>query len=200
MGHATVVFGGKLWVIGGDVASSTPTDLFANDVWYTTDGTTWVNATPNATFYGREGHSVAVLNNTMWLTGGDGINGASADVWSSTDGVTWTQRAPVGTGFTARTRHGSAALNGRLYVLGGSDGAAYGVPVYNDVWSTADGTNWRLESAVAPFAARSLFAMFVHNNELWLSGGVAAGTFNDVWRSSDAVNWRVGFSHDIVAP
>jgi hypothetical protein len=37
-----------------------------------------------------------------------------------------------------------------------------------------------------------MFAMFVHNNELWLGGGFAAGLLNDVWRSNDAVNWRVG--------
>jgi hypothetical protein len=57
-----------------------------------------------------------------------------------------------------------------------------------------------METGAAAFGARSLFALFVHNNELWLSGGLAAGLYNDVWRSSDAVNWRVAFSEDIAAP
>lgn len=75
-----------------------------------------------------------------------------------------------------------------------------GMAQYNDTWSTADGTNWRMDTAAAAFGARSLFAMFVRNNELWLSGGPGAGVFNDVWRSSDGVNWRVVFTHDIAAP
>lgn len=195
---AAVVYAGKLWVIGGDVARGSPSDTYANDVWYTTDGTTWVNASANAAFPAREGHSVAVLNNSMWLIGGDNGGGALADVWKSTDGVTWTQQTPAGQSFSARTTHAAAVLNGRLYVVGGAAGTAYGVTQYNDVWSTVDGTNWRMDTGAAAFSARSMFAMFVHNNELWLSGGFAAGLLNDVWRSSDAVNWRVGFSHEIV--
>jgi hypothetical protein len=200
MFHAAVVYAGKLWIIGGDVASGTPTDTYANDVWYTTDGTTWVNASANGAFPAREGHSVAVLNGSMWLIGGDNSSGALADGWSSPDGVTWTQQLPNSTSFPARTTHAAAVLNGRLYVVGGAAGTAYGVTQYNDVWSTADGTNWRMDTGAAAFSARSMFAMFVHNNEIWLSGGFAAGLFNDVWRSSDAVNWRVAFSDEIAAP
>ncbi len=200
MGHAAVVYAGKLWVIGGDVADGTPNDTLVSDVWYTTDGTTWVNASANPAFAAREGHSVAVLNNSMWLSAGDNSGGALADVWASTDGVTWTQQPSAGASFSARTRHETAVLNGRMYVVGGAAGPAYGMAQYNDVWSTADGTNWRRDSAAAAFGARSLFAMFVHNSELWLSGGLNAGVFNDVWRSSDGVNWRVGFTHDIAVP
>jgi hypothetical protein len=198
--HSAVVYGGKLWVIGGDVANGSPNDTWVNDVWYTADGATWVNATAGAAFPAREGHSVAVLNNSMWMIGGDNGGGALADVWTSADGMTWTQKTPVGTSFPARTRHATAILNGRLYVVGGAAGTAYGMTQYNDVWSTADGVNWRMDTAAAAFDARSLFAMFVHNNELWLSGGLSAGLFNDVWRSSDAVNWRVGFTHEIAVP
>jgi hypothetical protein len=198
--QAAVVYAGKLWVIGGDVASGSPNDTYANDVWYTADGATWTNASANAAFPAREGHSVAVLNGSMWLIGGDTGGAVLADVWKSTDGVTWTQQPPVGTSFSARTTHGTAVLNGRLYVVGGAAGTAYGVTQYNDVWSTADGTNWRLDTGAASFSARSMFALIAHNNELWLSGGFAAGLLNDVWRSSDAVSWRVGFSHNITAP
>ncbi len=200
MFHAAVVYAGKLWVIGGDVASGTPSDTDANDVWYTADGTTWVNASANAAFPARAGHSVTVLNDSMWLIGGDNAGAGLADVWKSTDGVAWTQQLPVGTSFSARTTHATAVLNGRLYVVGGAAGTAYGVNQYNDVWSTADGTTWRMDTGAAAFSARSMFAMIVHNNELWLGGGFAAGLLNDFWRSSDAVNWRVGFSHDITAP
>jgi N-acetylneuraminic acid mutarotase len=200
MGHAAVVFGGKLWVIGGDVATGTTSDTVVNDVWYTADGTTWAQATANAAFPAREGHAVAVLNNSMWLIGGDNGQTGMADLWMSTDGVTWAQQAPVGTPFPARTLHATATLNSRLYVVGGAAASAWGVTQYNDVWSTSDGLNWRQDTAAAAFPGRSQFAMFVHNNELWLTGGFAASLYNDVWRSNDAVSWRVGFSRDIAAP
>jgi hypothetical protein len=136
----------------------------------------------------------------MWLIGGDNGGVAMADVWKSTDGVTWTQQLPAGTSFSARTTHATAVLHGRLYVVGGAAGTAYGVTQYNDVWSTTDGTDWRMDTAAAAFSARSMFALFLHNDELWLTGGFAAGLLNDVWRSNDAVNWRAGFSHEIVTP
>ena len=196
---AAVVYNGKLWVIGGDIASGTPNDTYANDVWSTMDGTTWVNATANAAFSARGGHSLAVFNNALWLIGGDSGGSGSADVWTSTDGITWTQKAPAGVTFPGRTRHGSAVLNGRLYVVGGAASTTYGTQ-YGDVLSSADGTNWRSETTAAAWPGRSQFPLFVHGNELWLAGGFGAATLNDVWRSSDGVSWRVGFTHAITAP
>ena len=200
LGHAAVVYGGKLWVIGGDIDGGSPTETVIGDVWSTTDGTTWVKATTSAAFPAREGHSVAVFNNALWLVGGDDVNGAMADVWTSTDGIMWTQKPPTGTSFSARTHHGTGVLNGRLYVVAGADGPYYGATQFNDVYSTADGTTWRKDTAAAAFAPRGLLALFVHNNELWFTGGLAAGPFNDVWRSTDGVDWHVGFTRDITVP
>jgi N-acetylneuraminic acid mutarotase len=198
LGHSALVYGGKLWVIGGDIDGGTPTETVVNDVWSTTDGTTWVKVNGNPAFPAREGHGAAVFNDAMWIVGGDDANGARTDVWKSTDGINWSQQSPAGT--VPRTHHGTAVLNGRLYIVGGADGPYYGATQYNDVWSTADGITWRQDTAAAPFPARGLLATFVHNNELWFTGGLAAGLFNDVWRSSDGVTWRVGFSHPIAVP
>jgi hypothetical protein len=195
LGHAAVVYGGKLWVISGDV-DSTPT--MANDVWSTVDGTNWVKVTDTAAFPAREGHGVAVFNNAMWIVGGDDASGARSDVWKSTDGATWTSQGSLGT--RPRTHHGLAVLNGRMYAVAGADGPYFGATQYNDVWSTADGTSWTQTTAAAAFPARGLFTLFVHSNEMWLAGGLAAGPFNDVWRSSDGAAWRVGLSLPITAP
>jgi hypothetical protein len=187
-----------LWVIGGDIDGGTPSETVVNDVWSTTDGTSWVKVNDNPAFPAREGHGVAVFNNAMWIVAGDDANGGLSDVWKSTDGVTWSQQPSVGT--SPRTHHGVAVLNGRMYVVAGAKGPYYGAVQYKDVWSTANGTNWIVNNVAAAFPARGLFAMFVHNNEMWLAGGLAAGPFNDVWRSSDGAAWRVGFSHPITAP
>ena len=194
-GHDATVFGGKLWVIGGTGASG---DL--NDVWSSIDGTTWVNSTANAAFSARSAHRVIIFNNAMWLIAGGTATGLS-DVWTSTDGVSWTQAQPIGQSFPARTWHSVQVVNGRMYVIAGVGGTNYDTGVrYNDVWSSADGVNWRQDAAAAPFAARGLATVIAHSNELWLIGGLGFGTFNDVWRSSDGANWRLGFSDDIVSP
>jgi len=61
-------------------------------------------------------------------------------------------------------------------------------------------STWTQTTAAAAFPARGLFTLFVHNNEMWLAGGLAAGPLNDVWRSSDGAAWRVGLSLPITAP
>jgi hypothetical protein len=194
-GHDVAVFGGKLWVVGGTGASG---DL--NDVWSSVDGIAWVSGTANAAFSARSAHRVVILNNVMWLIAGGTVTGLN-DVWSSTDGVTWTQAQQIGQTFPARTWHSAQVVNGRMYVIAGVRDTNYDTGVrYNDVWSSADGVNWRQDAVAAPFAARALSTVVAHSNELWLIGGFGFGAFNDVWRSADGANWRLGFSDDIVSP
>jgi hypothetical protein len=194
-GHGATVFGGKLWVIGGGGASAN-----LNDVWSSVDGTTWVSTTANAAISARAAHRVVTFNNAMWLIAGGMVTGLS-DVWSSTDGATWVQAQPIGQTFPARTWHSVQVANGRMYVISGVRDTNYDTGVrYNDVWSSADGVNWRQDAAAAPFAARGLSTVIAHSNELWLIGGFGFGAFNDVWRSADGATWSLGFSDDIVAP
>ncbi len=87
-----------------------------------------------------------------------------------------------------------------MYVVAGAEGPYFGSIQHNDVWSTADGTSWTQNTAAAAFSARGLITLFVHNNELWLAGGLAAGPLNDVWRSSDGAAWRLGVSLPITSP
>jgi len=123
--HTTVVFDNKLWVIGGI------TDGIIggreNDVWYSTDGSNWVQATENAAFTKRSGHTTVVFNNRLWLIGGfDG--GPENDVWFSADGDTWTQAAK-NAAFTERNDHTTAVFNNKIWVIAGFDGL-----IRRDVW------------------------------------------------------------------
>ena len=141
-----------------------------------------------------------IKHNAMWLIAGGTVTGLS-DVWSSTDGATWVQAQLIGQTFPARTWHSAQVVNGRMYVIAGVGNTNYDTGSrYNDVWSSADGVNWRQDAAAAPFAPRGLATVIANGNELWLIGGFGFGTFNDVWRSADGANWRVGFSDDIVSP
>ena len=83
--HASVVFNNKMWVLGGRDESSNK-----NDVWSSSDGINWTQATANAPWTARQEYTSVVFNNKMWVLGGyDGSY--KNDVWSSSDGVNWTQ-------------------------------------------------------------------------------------------------------------
>jgi len=81
---------------------------------------------------------------------------------------------------------GSAALNARHWLVTGN----YDAP--NQVWSSADGSNWRLENAAASFPARNYFKLLAFKNALWIIGGESLSTgavLNDVWTSADGKAW-----------
>ena len=41
----------------------------------------------------------------------------------------------------------------------------------NDVWSSTDGKEWKLEFAAAPWSKRSTFYSAVFNDRIWLFSG-----------------------------
>ena len=83
---------------------------------------------------------------------------------------------------------GTAAVNGRHWVVTGN------FDTTNQVWSSADGSNWRQETAAAPFPARNYFKLLAFKNALWVIGGNRTSTgaaLNDVWTSTDGKTWTL---------
>jgi hypothetical protein len=193
VGHDVVVFQDKLWLIGGQ------TDIGdESDVWTSPDGLTWTGVTAGlSVFTPRNSHHVVVFNNELWLTGGGTTQGTS-QAWHSPDGSSWTA---VAAPFPPRLLHAMAVFNNRMYVIGGTSSHDYNSSVrYQDVWSSADGSNWTQETAAAGFGPRVNPVLIVHGGELWVVAGYGLSFLDDVWRSSDAKNWRLGFTSDIVVP
>jgi hypothetical protein len=99
---------------------------------------------PQVVFY-----AAASFRGSMWIIGGFDGAGETASVWRSQDGLAWSkvvEKAP----WSARSGAKAIVFGDRLYLIGGGviDGANA-----NDVWSSADGVQWRLETAsVAPEA------------------------------------------------
>jgi hypothetical protein len=121
-----VVFGGKMWVIGGGIY-----DLrtYLNDVWSSADGINWTQVTASAPWAGRQFHNVAVFDNKIWMVAGGTAQdeGGSTDVWYSTDGHSWTKLA----GIPWVPRHAASVFvfQNALWIGNGSSAT-----VYNDVW------------------------------------------------------------------
>ncbi|MBX3459700.1 MAG: choice-of-anchor D domain-containing protein [Planctomycetes bacterium] len=139
-------------------------------------------------FNERCDHSTVVFNSRIWVMGGFGGSFWN-DVWYTTDGVDWT----LATGEAAWSRrhsHGLAVHNGRMWLLGGYDSDTWQGGFRQDVWSSADGVNWTLETASAPWAGRMGHGVLAFNGKLWVLGGYSqSGRQNDVWSSADGINW-----------
>jgi hypothetical protein len=165
-----------MWVMGGYDASGQK-----NDVWYSTNGVNWTQATANAGWSARDGHTSVVFDNKMWVIGGISAGGYRNDVWYSSDGVNWT-RATTNAGWSARFAHTSVVFDNKMWVMGGYDGGGY----RNDVWYSSDGVNWTQATVNAGWTARWFPTSVVFDNKIWVIGGYFT---NDIWYSTDGVNW-----------
>lgn len=219
---ALILAGGGRCVASSFNSSLCPEYEWFNDVWaataveqYNGDANvsiTWNQLALAAPWAKRGGHSLNVLPGAgaggadlVVLAAGLNSSAVFADVWGSSDGgASWallTAAAPFG----ARAFHATAVLPASASSGGATAGAAtvvliggaLGSTYYNDVWASADGTNWRLLAAAAPFAGRYGAGLsFVpaaapngsSNGTLWLTGGAAAypaTQMSDVWLSPD---------------
>jgi len=201
--HTSVVFNGKMWVMGGwdGVNAGYP----KNDVWYSNDGVLWTAATSAAAWVPRLLHASVVFNNRIWVIGGQaGFGGdlVQNDVFWSSDGVAWTT-ATAHANWSPRISPAVVVFNNKMWLIGGH------VPLYlfvyppphdelypRQVHSSTDGITWTTETTAAAWPGRMRHSVVVHNNEMWLMGGTAnelpqpdRGQFHDVWHSANGVTW-----------
>ena len=80
--HSSVAYDGKIWVIGGGFGNPPFVYTFKNDVWYSSNGTSWTQATSVAPWCERYGHSSTVYNQRIWVIGGNDRTNRN-DVWET---------------------------------------------------------------------------------------------------------------------
>lgn len=183
--NAMAVFDDKLWSFGG---VNNYGDSEVHRYWGSENGMNWASVYTGGTLTaaGRHRHSLTAFGDRMYLIGGTDNTGIHlSDIWATEDGVTWAELT-VDAPFGAFVDHEAVVLNNRLYVVGiKADSAMH-------VWSTANGTDWVEENNDA-FPHRSLFAMTVYNNAMYVIGGAVSGggMTNEVWRSSNGRNWSL---------
>ena len=183
---------------------------FFNDVWASTDGSSWEQLTAAAPWSGRAGLSAAVLDDVIYVMGGSVNDDVSIvggppsrkifrDVWKSSDGVNWTL-ATASAPWQARAGGATAVKDGYLYLLGGEYGfTGFPPPYFNDVWRTRNGTDWELVTPAAGWSPRpghtcdlleDTFVCFggygQSPNPLDLFGRMSP---TDIWISDDAATW-----------
>lgn len=131
IGHSLTVFNGKMVLIGGADLDAQQLMRQRNDVWMSTDGINWTEASISGnSFSERWLHSATVYEGLLFVIGGDDDTGNRFnDVWTSPDGSTWTQQtaSPV---FSARDQFAIYRWNQQLFISGGSNNNG----ILEDIW------------------------------------------------------------------
>jgi hypothetical protein len=217
-GAGALVYRDAMWLIGGwNPADKVTNPIHSdcnNEVWRSDDGETWVRIKPNthldntfdpaSDWEARHTAGYAVLNDRMWIVGGDPLLGHyQSDVWSSTDGRAWT-RVTAEVPWAPRCLHYTVVHDGKLWVMGGQTVTRRiqgHVPrwtrpteetFYNDVWNSRDGVTWTRVIEHAPWAPRGqIGGSAVMNGRIWiLSGGTYYTDYRtDAWSSADGIDW-----------
>ena len=183
--HQMVWHNGRLYVLGGDASGR------KNDVWSSVDGISW-RFEGNADWVARERHQAFSYKGWIYVLGGLDIdNFRLSDVWRSLDGRSWEQVKATGNqSWTERHLHGAFALDGRLYLMGGSANNNVGFPNdsrLSDVWSSADdGVSWTLLGNAA-WGGRMGFGALAYPPNLVVHGP-----------TSDVITVSVGVTPDIM--
>ena len=179
--HTSVVFGGKIWVLGGDDGINSK-----NDVWSSSDGKTWEEKTDAEGWSVRSDHTSVVFDKKIWVLGGSNVS-RKKDVWSSSDEKTWTQEKAAAD-WSGREMHTSVVFDKKIWVLGGDDGNI----AKKDVWSSLDGKKWDKETDNAGWSKRYGHTSVVFDKKIWVLGGHDSKKDykNDVWSSSDGKKWE----------
>jgi dihydrofolate reductase len=209
--HESVVFdddkgeGEKIWVIGGNAGAD------KKDVWSSTNGKTWSQATTDTGFPPRQWFSSVVFGDgndeKIWVMGGlTGFSRGQGNVWNSSDGINW-NKAVDSTLFKKRYNQSSVVFDEKIWVIGGFFTAfddSFNPGSRKDVFSSANGISWKLETGSAKFGELQSHESVVFDDgsgsKMWtIAGANNSGSVNKVWSSADGVTWdestaTVGFT------
>jgi len=177
--HTSVVYDGKMWVIGGEIAEKP--SVYTNDVWYSSDGVTWIKATDSASFQPRIGHGLGVFKDEMWIIGGIGDTNAESrfnDVWHSANGQDWVVMTNAAD-FSPRYYFTPVVTTDGIWVIGGVNTTQS----TSEAWYSTDGESWHLVLSPEEFSPRYAQRALLFNDNIWVIGGMDSPStfFNDVW-------------------
>jgi len=188
--HAGVaVDGGRIWIVGGLVGDY-PNNPATRDVWrYDTKANAYSRgpSLPSA----RGAGALVRLGRRLHYFGGlkaDGTDAATHYVLNLDGGTAWRTAAPLP---NARNHLGGAALNGRVYAIGGQHRRDETYGNQTSVHAYDPGTNtWKSVASLAKPRSHFGSSTVVANGSIWIIGGVTQGRtpLSDVSRYDPAAN------------
>ncbi len=174
-----LVFKDRMWLLGGYLPK------VVGDVWSSADGKAWERAGDVPSDAGVNIPVNFVHDGRMFVASNKG------ELFASTDGAAW-ELVNASPPWAGRYAAGGAHFRGRMWVLGGNRRKH----LHNDVWSSADGKEWKQEVEHAPWSPRQLFSnVIVKDDKLWVIGGGITSyepfrAYRDVWCSEDGRKWE----------
>lgn len=182
IGHTLTVYDGKLWLIGGLDNDG----RFLGEVWSSEDGINWSLITDSPAFFDAAFHDVVVFNNKLYLMADRGGAERNVSIWSSTNGSDWLLEAD--SAFSGREEFKAVVFEDVLYVIGGKNSTT--LDPMNEIWMSADGTDWIQLETNSVFTPRSSHTATVYRNKVFVAGGRGtSGAEGNLWYTEDMVNW-----------
>jgi hypothetical protein len=150
---ATAVFDNQLWVLGGSYATGQGPGsyiAFLNDVWSSTDGANWIQASTPA-WSKRDGLEAVTFHNRLWVLGGrtpaletllllNDVWYMAPDPGASFSGAPWSGVAPLTVQFT-------------------DDSTAEATPISSWSWDFGDGTASTERNPSHTYATRGIYTV-----------------------------------------
>lgn len=172
-----VVFNNSVFGLGhfeGNIERFT----FKSEIYQTSDFKQWVTLSKSSNLPPRFFYHPFVFDNKLWIIGGEDNTTQYADIWNSPDGVVWT-RQKENLNFGKRSNSQVVFFKNKLFLLN------------NDVWSSSDALNWKLETNEI-VSGENIFgyAAVVFDNRIWLLGCNRNGQFSSqVLVSENGKDW-----------
>lgn len=169
----------------------------------------WKQVTPHAEWRQRDSQGEVVFQDRLWIFGGwhDSYTSPPRDVWNSADGVKWNLIEA-----NAPWKHSDLPMTivfkDRMWLMGGwYNGRLPDRSASNEVWSSENGKDWKLETPQAGWSARLGAGIVEFKGKMWILGGTEDYYFgtanslkNDVWSSEDGKTWTLATDNAGWAP
>jgi N-acetylneuraminic acid mutarotase len=187
----------KLYLFGGNNGhlNGVSADLYVYDSSAGSGGT-WTMLAPTGTGPSpRSSHSAVVIQNRMYVFGGeDSVNSNHNDLYvydpSTSASGSWTALSPTGTVPMVRFDHAAAAVSDKMYIYGGAPGYLGDFFVYDPAVGAPQGAWTKLAPSGTPPSGRSGASAATLNSVMYLFAG--APTYSrdlaDLWSYDPATN------------
>ena len=172
---AFVLFHGYMWAL-------------SSKAYRSKDGRLWERVSSDLPF--DTATRAVVFRDSLWVL-------SQERLWRSYDGIAWELIQGNGL-WGARGWPGFVAFRDKLWIIGGSNNSEPQT-CFADVWSSADGANWRQILAQAPWSPRLWATITTHQDRIWMLGGRLQGEIteandfgncNEVWTTTDGHRWQ----------
>ncbi|WP_024768797.1 Kelch repeat-containing protein [Aquimarina macrocephali] len=117
-GQKGIVFNNAMYLLGGeDIAGNK-----VNEIWTSTNGSSWAEVNPATLFSERNAHSVTVYNDKVWVIAGkDNLTEFNNEIWYSSDMMTWTRyEGPRPAPTEGINSHTALVFNDEIWLFGGN--------------------------------------------------------------------------------